>query len=160
MLSEALAAAPDSVDLHQARAEILARSHRIDLAEADYAWQRTRADKQGWMLNELCWSEAGFDPLLPAALADCEAALTALPMTGQIIDSHAFVLLRLGRLGEAQAEYDKALALRPHQAASLYGRGLVELRRGLSKQGQADIAFAQRLDAHVGEDLSEKGARP
>ena len=160
MLSDALAASPDSADLHLARAEILARTQQIHLAEADYAWQRAKAEKNAWMLNELCWSEAAFDPLLPAALADCEAALRLLPLAGQIIDSRALVLLRLGRLREAQAEYDKALALRPHEAASLYGRGLAELRLGLAKQGQADLAAAERLDAHTGAYLADNGAKP
>jgi tetratricopeptide (TPR) repeat protein len=86
--------------------------------------------------------------------------LRLLPLAGQIIDSRALVLLRLGRLREAQAEYDKALALRPHEAASLYGRGLAELRLGLAKQGQADLAAAERLDAHTGAYLADNGAKP
>ena len=159
-LSEAIKVLPEASDLRRERANAYAKAGQMVLALEDFASVRVKVSANATALNSLCWSEGAFSPILEVALGDCDAAIKLAPLAANIIDSRASVLLRLGRLDEALTAYDEALALRPDQAASLYGRGVVKIKKGLAKDGSADVAAALALDARVAEHLNEVGVHP
>ena len=67
-------------------------------------------------------------------------------------DSH-----RTGLLDSAIADYDSALRFNPQQAESLYGRGLVRLKKGDKMGGDADIAAAKAIRASIAEEFERYG---
>ncbi len=110
-------------------------------------------------LNSLCWSRAVRNVELDKALDNCNAAIRLSPAAG-IFDSRALVNLRLGKLDDALADYNSALAKSPKLAGSLYGRGLVKIRMGQVEDGKADIASALAINPHVGDDFKAMGLAP
>ncbi len=156
----AVAAPADQSLLQIYRGEIEAMTGRLDQARRTFAAVRPKIAASAERLNDLCWTEAGFDALATDALADCDAALRLLPLAAAIHDSRALPLLRLGRLDEAIAEYDRALSFNPHLGPSLFARGIARLRKGQVKEGQADLDAARALNVRVGEELDEMGVRP
>lgn len=159
-LNRALKAKPDDTDMLEQRARIHARAGKTELALKDFAAVRAKAGANPQALNSLCWSQATSGVALEAALADCEKALAAVPKAAHIIDSKAFVLMRLGRLKEALATYDAALSMRPQHPESLYGRGLTKLRLGLDKEAQTDLAAARTAAPRVVDEFAGYGLRP
>ena len=61
---------------------------------------------------------------------------------------------------KAIADYNEALKINPKNAWSLYGRGLAELRKGMTAQGDADIAAAKALAPHLPEFAQRIGVSP
>lgn len=108
-------------------------------------------------LNERCWSRMLLNMELEQALRDCDQALKKEPEASNVIDSRAWVKLRLGRFDEAIADFDRALGLQPAQAASLYGRGLAKIRKGDKAGGEQDMAAARRLDFAVDSEFRHHG---
>jgi tetratricopeptide (TPR) repeat protein len=104
-------------------------------------------------LNELCWAKATADIMLDSALQDCEAALKLRPSEGRMLDSLGMVLLKLGRLDEALAAYNQAIAKRTG-AASLMGRAFVYLRKGDRTRAEADAAAARKLVGDIEDTFS------
>jgi tetratricopeptide (TPR) repeat protein/transglutaminase-like putative cysteine protease len=151
---------PDQPLLLFARAEAYARSGQAALATRDYAQIRARAAGNPALLNNLCWSQATAGFAYDLALADCEASLKIAPANPGVLDSRAFVLLRLGRHEAAIAGYDQALALRPREAASLFGRGLARLGSGHAAEGRADLDAARAIDARIDGQFAGYGLRP
>lgn len=84
----------------------------------------------------------------------------ASPAYAEILDSRGLVRLRLGKVAEALADYDAALALLPKQEWSLYGRGLCKLRLGKTVEGNADIAAAFALEPDLAEQAKKYGIAP
>lgn len=127
-------------------------------ADKDFAAARTAAGGDANALNSLCWDKATHNVVLASALADCDAALKLQPDAGQIIDSRGFVLLRLGRYQDSVDAYDRALALRPKVAESLYGRGLAKRHLGKAADADADIAAAKAIDAGIERQFASYGS--
>ena len=63
----------------------------------------------------------------------------------------------MGDLDKSINTYDAALRLQSKSAWSHYGRGLAKLKKGMTSDGQADIAAATALDAHIA-DRAKKHA--
>ena len=70
------------------------------------------------------------------------------------------MLFRLGRLDEAQAQYTAVLKLQPRDANALYGRGLVELKKGQKADGDADLAAAAVISRTVANQFKRMGLAP
>ena len=104
-------------------------------------------------LNNLCWSKATANIELNSALDDCRAALKLEPDAGAFLDSLGMVLLRLGRLDEAMAAYDKAIDSRTG-AASFMGRAIVRARKGDAVGAEADRASAAKLSTRIEEQFA------
>ena len=145
MLSQAMHGQTSNTALLTRRGIDYALSGQQSLAQADFTAARSHANSAG-ALNNMCWDKATANVALDSALADCDAALAMTPDSPGIIDSRAFVLLRLGRLDDAIAGYDRALSLSPRLSASLYGRGLAWEQKGDQTKADADIAAAIQID--------------
>lgn len=141
---------------------IYARAGDGDKARASFAEFRgfAGAMKDGIALNSLCYTAATLNFDLDTALSDCQRANALLPNYGAILDSLGFVQLRLGRLGDAIASYDKALEATPGIAQALYGRGIARLRQGDKAKGEVDLAAAARLDSNVADEFRQAGIAP
>lgn len=127
--ARALAAFPDDLDILYARALGWERRDDIPRAEADFRKILVVEPDSVAALNALGYTLADRTQRYQEALELIDRARTAEPDNAAIIDSHGWVLYRLGRLEDA----------------------LVELRRAFTLQKDAEIA------AHLGEVLWKLG---
>lgn len=97
---------------------------------------------------------------LRIAEADCTAAEAMAPQDPGIIENRGLVELRWIRPEKALAHFDLALSIRQDLPWSLFGRGVVRLRRGDAARAGVDIRAARALDPKVAEDLARFGIRP
>ena len=148
-LSAALASHPDDVMGLLGRG--IGRWRRGERSAAEQDLRASIQHASNSEFNEVCYMLAVVNVALDRALEACNRALEPMPHLANYLDSRALVYLRLGRLKEAQADYDLALKFRPHSAYSLFGRGLVFARLGQSRSADADRADALRLDATIAE---------
>jgi len=155
-LDRALGAAPAAANLLSQRGQLRASMGDTAGARADFAALRALDPGDPVMLNNVCWGQAieAFD--LDQALTDCDAALSA--GEAAFIDSRAMVLLQMGRYEEAKADYERALAADPQQAASSYGLGYARLALGDSG-GAEDLVRGRGWDIDVSEDFAAFEAR-
>jgi Flp pilus assembly protein TadD len=107
--SSAIAKSPDDFTLLMGRGIAYARSGEAAHADADFQRARGKA-AEPVIFNNMCWAKATAGVALESALADCNAALTKAPDMAGYLDSRGLVLLRLGRIDDAIADYDQALA--------------------------------------------------
>jgi tetratricopeptide (TPR) repeat protein len=129
-----------------------------DLAHATKDFDAARAGlTSAGEHNNLCYDVATTGILLTQALDECDKAIALAPGTASIRDSRAFVLLRLGRIDDALADYDKVLAQAPLAANSLYGRSLAEARKGDRAAADRDAAAAIKADPKVRERFDGYG---
>jgi tetratricopeptide (TPR) repeat protein len=148
---------PDDLYAQMQRAVVLYKAGR--LAEARPILDSLRAKAKTPMeLNNLCWSKATADIALDSAVHDCEDALKLNPDAGQILDSLGMALLKSGKLDEALAAYDKAVA-KSTGAASFMGRAFVYVRKGDSAHAMADRAQALKLDPKIEERFADYGLK-
>jgi tetratricopeptide (TPR) repeat protein len=155
VLTEALTSTPTNSILLLRRG--IARVHlgQAALAEQDFETARRNA-RSAAQLNSMCWAKATENVSLNSALADCDASL-AKGKEAPTLDSRGFVLLRLARYDEAILSYDQALALRPEQSSSLYGRAIAEARKGDTAKAEADRAEALKVDPNVSSEYMGYG---
>jgi tetratricopeptide (TPR) repeat protein len=106
--------------------------------------------------NARCLARAAWGKDLDKALADCDAAVRR-DKTSATMGNRGLVLLRLGRLDDAIAQYGEAIRAQPRDAAALYGRGLAELKKGQKAAGDADIAAATAIAPQAGEPYKRFG---
>jgi tetratricopeptide (TPR) repeat protein/predicted aspartyl protease len=111
-------------------------------------------------LNMRCWTRALWGQELNQALLDCEAALKLKPEATAVLASRAMVYLRQREYDLAIADYDRVLTEHPKNAWARYGRGVAKLRKGLSADGQADIAAATADWPEVASHAAQRGIAP
>ncbi|MET0373774.1 MAG: tetratricopeptide repeat protein, partial [Rhizorhabdus sp.] len=110
--SSAITKSPDDAMVLLGRGVAYARSGDVARADADFQRARAKVANPG-AFNNMCWAKATAGVALESALADCNVALAKEPDDVQFLDSRGLVLLRLGRLDDAIADYDRALAKTP-----------------------------------------------
>ena len=154
--STALALAPGEGSILLHRGIAYGRSGRAALASSDLAAARAKATNAS-EFNQLCWEKATAGVALDTALTDCDAGLAKTPDNAAILDSRAFVLLRLGQLDAAIRDYDRAIASRPHQATSLFGRAVAWSRKGDKAKSDPDLSAALKADAEVRNQFQRYG---
>jgi tetratricopeptide (TPR) repeat protein len=147
LYDRALKIAPDWVDLKLDRAIALYRSGQTAAATNELRTLRAKA-KTYHEFNNLCWTKAAANILLDLALEECREALKVAPERAVGLDSTALVLLRLGRLDEAIAHYDKAIAAMTFPAP-YFGRALAYARKGDRQRSEADRQQALALDPDI-----------
>jgi tetratricopeptide (TPR) repeat protein len=87
-----------------------------------------------------------------------EATPQAAPAATSVADAQGITargetLMRAGKTEEALAEFDKAIALDPHNAQALYNRGLLYQREKQHQQAVADFTSANGLTPQRAEPL-------
>ncbi|MEO5774331.1 MAG: DUF3857 domain-containing protein [Sphingomicrobium sp.] len=128
------------------------REEALSLADADI---NKYGDATAY--NERCWFKATANMALDTALADCNKALQLAPNTPAMLDSRAFVKLRMGETDAAIADYDAALKLAPKLAASLLGRAIARARRGERATALVDLASARKVAPDIEARFAEFG---
>ncbi|WP_233503675.1 DUF3857 domain-containing protein [Sphingomonas psychrotolerans] len=111
------------------------------------------------LLNSRCWLKATGNVALDTALKDCSKAIELAESPASILDSRGLVYFRLGRMGDALADFDAALEQVPDMAASLYMRGVIRKRAGTAG-GDADLAAARMIAPRIDEDYARYGIKP
>ncbi|HEX2818460.1 MAG TPA: aspartyl protease family protein [Phenylobacterium sp.] len=111
------------------------------------------------VLSSRCFARAAWGKELDAALADCDAALRKNKVS-EVMGNRGLVLLRMGKLDEAIAQYNAAVGLQPRYAPALYGRGLAELKKGDKAKGEADIAAAKAIAPGLAQQYQRYGLAP
>jgi tetratricopeptide (TPR) repeat protein len=129
------------------------------LAKADFTQARATA-KTPSQLNSVAWELAARNLELPTALAIIDEAIDKASENSAILDSKAFILLRLGRYKEAIAQYDAALKHAPNDPSSLFGRGIAKRRSGQTAAGDADLNAARAAKAYVETEFAGMGVVP
>jgi tetratricopeptide (TPR) repeat protein len=109
------------------------------------------------ILRDRCWVRVELNVDLDKALDDCDDAVDADAKNPLFVSDRGWVYLRLGKTRKALADFDRALALRPRGAWSMYGRGLARLALGDAAQGQADVAAARKEQASIDADIGRAG---
>ena len=156
-----VAAAPnEAADYEILRAVVLADSGQTARAIALIDARLARNADDSTLLNERCWTRATANVELSQALADCEQAVARAPDNPAILDSRAFVKLRMGQYDAAIADEDAALAHNPDHPAALYTRGIARLRKGDREGGERDLAAARRLVFDIDATYRDYGVTP
>ena len=156
--SAALERSPNHAVLLADRGVAYARAGEAELARRDFEAARAKA-VTAQELNNICWSKATAGVALESALADCDAALKKASGQPDYLDSRGLVLLRLGRLDEARADYDLALARKPLLATSLLGRAIVSDRKGDVASARSNLAAALQADPDIEATFAAYGVR-
>jgi tetratricopeptide (TPR) repeat protein len=65
--------------------------------------------------------------------------------------------LRMGEFDKAMDDYDAALRMNPKNAWSLYGRGIIRLRKGADDAANADITAAKAVRPSIVADAKRHG---
>jgi tetratricopeptide (TPR) repeat protein/predicted aspartyl protease len=148
--------------LYAAAGEYAGAVHQYDL------WVEYHPDdvRLPYALSGRCGSEAAANVDVDRALEDCAQAAHLMPANAPaparaaLTGNRGLVLLREGRLDEALAEFDAALALQREFPLARYARGLVELKKGLRSRGEADLAAARARAPALTEHLTSWGLKP
>ena len=74
-------------------------------------------------------------------------------------DSRGLTYLKMGQWDSAIDDYSSALRFDPKLASSLYGRGLANLKKGDTSEGNSDIAAAKAIEANIVGDFLRYGVR-
>jgi tetratricopeptide (TPR) repeat protein len=110
--------------------------------------------------NARCWYLGLRNTALDTALTDCNKAIELGANPAMYMDSRALVHFRAGRLKEAMADYEAALADDPEQTASLYGGGIVADRMGDKAKAAAMLKAAKTVFPDVGHFYAHFGIKP
>jgi tetratricopeptide (TPR) repeat protein len=148
---------PGYSDYAVLRAAVLQKIGRTSEAAKILATQRARA-KTAKDLNNLCWTKATNGIMLESALQDCRDALKLSPDSGQYLDSLGMALLKLGKLVEALAAYDQAVA-KSTGADSLMGRAFVYARKGDRPRADQDAAAARKIYPEIDSLFAQYGLK-
>jgi tetratricopeptide (TPR) repeat protein len=151
---------PKNAPTYRARGYSWQTKGDFDRAIADYSEAIRLAPQSADAFNSRCWARAIAGRDLQQALSDCTESLRLRSGDADTMDSRGFVYLRLNRLEDAIADYDAALKIDPRKAASLYGRGIIKLRKGDAAGGEADIAAAKTAQKDIAEEFAKYGVKP
>jgi tetratricopeptide (TPR) repeat protein len=150
---------PGQKMLHLLRGIAYAKAGDIGRSREDFAMARDKTTDAG-VLNNLCWTKAISGVALEIALEECDAALVREADSAAILDSRAFVLLRLGRLDDAIAGYDKALLKAANLPTANFGRAIAWSRKGDQAKADADFSEARKLRPLIDEEFARYGVTP
>jgi len=158
-LDRALAEAPNSADVHSARAMLFARMHDPDKADAEFRTSLRLAPHDPDVVNNyavyLCQNGRTDEGVRRFE----EAAHNALYRTPEAAYTNAGVCLRAAkRDAEARGNFGRALQIRPNFAEAAYQLTELEFQHGELAPARAGIdAFIGRYDATA--DLLLLGVR-
>jgi len=111
------------------------------------------------ILNLLCWYGATRNHALDRNAPRCNRALETSDWSPGILDSRAFMNLRLEKFQNALEDANAALDRAPGQAQTLLLRGVIRRRMG-DKGGEADIGEALRRVPGLAQEYRGYGVLP
>jgi tetratricopeptide (TPR) repeat protein len=152
LYDSAIKTALDSSQLQLWRAVALEKAGRHAEAKAAFDAQLAKAKTAGDFDN-LCLTKARNDVLLDSALQDCRQVMRMDADYPDIHEVLGLVLLKLGKLQDSLAAYDKAIAAKAG-AESYLGRAIVHQRLGDLAAARADAAKARALRADI-DDIAD-----
>jgi tetratricopeptide (TPR) repeat protein len=135
-----------------------ANRHDEALSMLDEALEKRGSSAK--LRNARCWYLGLRNAALDIALADCNKAIELEANPAMYMDSRALVHFRAGRLKEAMADYEAALAAEPEQTASLYMAGIVADRMGDKAKAAAMLKAAKTVFPDVGHFYAHYGIKP
>lgn len=156
--NRAVAVAPgDSVSL-EFRGYFHETRGRYALAIADFLGSiRARpGNYHAW--NSLCWTRFLARSEIRETLASCDRAVELNAHYINSFDSRGFVLVRLGRYRAAIRDFDRALAIDPKFASSLFGRGVAKAHLADGSAAR-DIATAKLIEPAIEARFAGYGIR-
>jgi tetratricopeptide (TPR) repeat protein len=152
---------PDNYSFYQNRLSLFWAVNRYEQAVPDAEALKRIAPQQPAAWNMACWARAIWGRELETALADCDRAVTLDGgKAAAVFDSRCLVKFRMEQYAGAAADCSAALRLDPALAASLYIRGLAEIRLGDRRRGGEDVAEAQRHTRHIADTYARYGIEP
>ncbi|MEQ1541890.1 MAG: DUF3857 domain-containing protein [Novosphingobium sp.] len=142
------------------RAEVLeyADRHEEAVALLDSALQKRPSVAE--FRNARCWYKALRNDDLGVALEDCNRAIELASDPAVYLDSRAMVHFRSGRIKEALADLDGALAMSPEIAASHFMRGVMLGKQGQAAQAAKELTAARKLYPDIDAYLGRYGIKP
>ncbi|WP_031235857.1 tetratricopeptide repeat protein [Asticcacaulis sp. AC402] len=152
----ALAIDPTDVEALALRARIYDGQGKVDAQLQDLDALTALLPDNVQHLNNACWLRATHKRELDRALAQCNAALKIDASNRVTLDSRALVHLQMGNWDEALADYNAAMPQQSY-AVALYGRGIAKLRKGMKKEGKADLTSAKKLDKGIAKTFAGYG---
>jgi tetratricopeptide (TPR) repeat protein len=121
-----------------------AQSRLIDaLAAARRAVEQAPEFAFGW--GRVAELEFSFGRIGPAQVA-LERSLSLAPRNAQAVALNGFLLAARNRFTEAEAEFDRAIALDSALGNAWLGRGLVRIRHSRSEEGRQDLLVAATVE--------------
>lgn len=156
---EAIRLSPDTPGNYWRRGMAWQELESYGRAIADYDRAIELAPNSAAYLNSRCSVRAIQGRDLDQALADCEAALR-IDDRPDILSNRAAAKLAAGDFAGAYTDFDVAYGRDPNLAASLYGRGVAQIRLGRADAGRRDIAEARGKDPDVAAIYDRMGQRP
>lgn len=135
------------------------------IADFDEIIESHPSDVGAW--SNRCWVRAVANKQLARALDDANEALRLKPAAAEALNCRGLIYLRVGRLDQAIADYDRILGIPPELysggtgnwdiASAWYGRGLTELRRHNEVAAVLDFAAGTAVDPTIGNKFAEYG---
>ena len=160
--SQALVLDPRRAATWMARGSAHTNKGELDASIADYSEAIKLDPSRPIAWNGRCWARVIKPKPTPSelqlALEDCNKAIELETNLAAIFDSRALVWLKLGKYDEAIADYDRALALDPRLATSLYGRAIAKTRKApLDASAKDDFADAKRQTLAIADEFTKYG---
>ncbi len=150
----------DGQSLALARVEVLERSGRHDDAMSILQSAVAKRPSVPTLLNARCWFQALRNAGLDQALKDCDRAIELASNPAGFLDSRAMVHFRAGRMNDALADLNSALAISPEIAPSHFMKGVIFGRLGRSAEASRELATARKLYPDVDRYLGTYGIKP
>jgi tetratricopeptide (TPR) repeat protein len=148
-LDDAAKVMPDNLNIVRSRRAILEDNHRYDRAVADIDRLLAAAPADTELLVDRCRDRALSDQKLDMALADCQKAIGINADIDESFQWRALIYFRMGRLDDALADYDLFLKHRPNSPVGHFGRGIVQLRKRQTEDGQRELAVARKANPNI-----------
>lgn len=143
------------------RAQVYLRKKDLQKAIADITTERSvnQSSSEASFRDRLCWARVSLNVELETALSDCESVVRLEPKGSYSYEGRGLVRLRMGKLKDARADADKALALDKKNARALYLRALVNAREGKTMASYGDYAAATKTQEGIAKQYDDIGLK-
>lgn len=131
------------------RSEVYLAQGQFDLAMADAERVVVIAPDTPGGYRVRCEIRIAQNRDLAAAREDCNHALEINSIDTAALSARGVLNLRSGANTAAWSDFDAAVFNGRSDARTLYGRGIAGLRLGRTREGNADIAAAERLQPEI-----------
>jgi len=152
--------APKEADVRLQMADLYDSSNAFSSAISQYdRWIAAHEvdSRRAVALASRCRDRAMLNQELNKALVDCNSALDLYSHENAWLESRGLVHLRRGDLNSSIWDFNAVIKSDPHAFWALYGRGVAQMRKGKTAEGQADIKAAEALHPGITAEATERG---